>query len=221
MVRPYYEHDGITIYHGDCRDILPLPCDVLVFDPPYGINWRRSVNHARNSKAHEGICNDEDTSIRDSVLHAMPNHPAVVFGSFYAAPPVHVKQVLIWHKPLDAGVVGATTGYRRDAEPIYLVGPWPRRAVSCSGVLRSSIKSISAITTHTGHPHTKPVDLIRQLIDRCPTGVILDPCMGTGSTLVAAQLQNRPAIGIEIDERYCEIAAQRLAQQVLPFECSA
>jgi DNA modification methylase len=212
---PYYEQDGIVIYHGDCRDVLPVACDVIVTDPPYGISWRRGVNHRRNSKAHDGIHNDGDTSARDWVLAAMNDKPAVVFGSFYAPYPAHLKQVLVWHKPEDAGVVGAVTGYRRDAEPIYIVGPWPRRDVRWSGVLRSAIDSISAIATETGHPHTKPVDLMRQLIGACPDGVVLDPFMGSGSTLVAAKLHGRRAIGVEIDERWCEIAARRLQQGAL------
>jgi site-specific DNA-methyltransferase (adenine-specific) len=217
-VTPYYEHGGIVIYHEDCRNVLPLRCDVLVFDPPYGINWRRGVNAARNSKAHTGIVNDGDTSARDWVLETMPDVPAIVFGSFYAPQPANMKQVLVWHKPSDAGVVGSVTGYRRDAEPIYLVGPWPVVTVRWSGVLRSASDSISAIASATGHPHTKPEDLMRQLIGACPDGVVLDPFMGSGSTLVAAKLHGRKAIGIDIDERYCEIAAMRLQQDVLPLD---
>lgn len=214
---PYYEQDGIVIYHGDCREILPLPCDVIVTDPPYGIGWSRGVNRQRNSKAHDGIVNDEDTSARDWMLATMRETPAIVFGSFYAPYPSRLRQVLVWHKPADAGVVGSTTGYRRNAEPIYIVGQWPRRDVRWDSVLRSSQDSISAIATETGHPHTKPVDLMRQLLGACPSGVVLDPFMGSGSTLVAAKLHARPAIGIEIEERYCEIAARRLAQDVLPL----
>ena len=221
QVRPYYAQDGITIYHGDCRDLLPVACAVMVMDPPYGIAWSRGVNHARASKAHPGITGDADTSARDWVLATLPDVPALVFGSFYAPHPLQLRQVLVWHKPADAGVVGSTTGFRRDAEPIYLVGPWPHRTVQWSGVLRSACRGISAVATATGHPHTKPLDLMRQLIGVCPDGLVLDPFMGSGSTLIAAKLHGRQAIGIEIDERYCEIAAQRLAQRVLPFEVSA
>ncbi len=126
-----------------------------------------------------------------------------------------VKQVLVWHKPLDAGVVGSVTGYRRDAEPVFLVADWPQRTVQASSVLRSSWASIKAITVETGHPHTKPVDLMRWLIERCPDGVIADPFAGSGSTLRAAKDLGRRAIGVELEERYCEVAAKRLAQEVL------
>jgi DNA modification methylase len=214
---PYYQQSGITIYHEDCRDVLPVACAVIVTDPPYGIGWHRGVNHARASKAHDGIANDFDTSARDWMLETMRDVPAVVFGSFYAPYPAALKQVLVWHKPADAGVVGSVTGYRRDAEPIYIVGPWPQRSVKWSGVLKSASDSISAIATETGHPHTKPVDLMRQLIGACPDGVVLDPFMGSGSTLVAAKLHGRRAIGIEVDERWCEVAAVRLQQEALPL----
>lgn len=216
---PYYDEDGITIYHGDCRDVLPLLAfDVIVTDPPYGIGWRRGANKARASKAHTGIINDHDTGARDAVIAAYPTLPAIVFGSFYAPYPANCRQVLVWHKPADAGVVGSTTGYRRDAEPVFLVGPWPQLPVSASSVLRSCVPNIGGASSQaglTGHPHAKPVDLMRQLIGRCPPGVIVDPFMGSGSTLRAARDLGRTAIGIEISEEYCDTGARWLAQGIL------
>lgn len=218
-MKPYYEESGIAIYHGDCRDVsIWAACDVMVTDPPYGIAWRRAHNSARNSKAHEGIANDHDTSTRDCAITMFGPKPAVVFGSFYAPYPNDVRQVLVRHKPADAGVVGSTTGYRRDCEPVFLVGNWPRRIVQSSSVIRSTKGSISGITTETGHPHTKPLDLISRLIAMTPGGSIADPFVGSGTTLVAAKNMGRRAIGIELDESYCEIAANRLRQSVLNFE---
>lgn len=213
---PYYDDGLVTLYLGDCLAVLPcLSFDLLVTDPPYGIKWRRGLNSARFSRPHTGIANDEDTSVRDAALAMAKGKPAVVFGSFYAPYPADTKQVLVWHKPLDAGVVGSTTGYRRDAEPIFLVGPWPNRSVEWPSVIRSAKKSIKAVTVATGHPHTKPVDVMRQLIERSPEGVICDPFAGSGSTLVAAKELGRRAVGIELDERYCDVAARRLSQGVL------
>lgn len=218
MTKPYYDDGrGIVIYHGRAEEIAPgLSPDVIVTDPPYGIGWTRGVHAARNSKPHSGIEGDEDTSLRDAVLAMFPHVPAVVFGSFYAPYPQNVKQVLVWRKPPDSGVVGSTTGFRRDAEPIFIVGPWPQSAVRWSSVLISD-GSISHVARQTGHPHTKPLSLMIQLIERCPPGVLLDPFMGSGSTLVAARLVGRRAIGIECDEKYAEIAAKRLQQEVLPL----
>jgi DNA modification methylase len=216
FLMPYYEDDRVTIYHGDCRPLIwHLTFDVVLTDPPYGIGWKRSANPARLSKAHDGIANDEDTSVRDEVLGLCAGKPAAVFGSFYAPAPADVRQVLVWHKGDTQGVVGSTTGFRRDAEPIFLVGEWPVRTVEWSSVCRSHRGSWNDELTATGHPHTKPLDLIRTLVDRCPDGVILDPFMGSGTTLRATKDLGRKAIGIELDERYCEIAARRMGQEVL------
>ena len=222
LPEPFYERDGITIYHGDCRDILPLlepgSIDLVLTDPPYGITWTRGVNSARNSKPHAGILNDEDTSARDEALAAMHGIPAIVFGSFYAPYPANTKQVLGWKKPDDSGVVGSTTGFRRDVAPVFLVGQWPIQTVKWTSLLTSYAGGMAAVTSETGHPHTKPVGLIRSLIERSNAQTILDPFMGSGTTLRAAKDLGRKAIGIELEEKYCEIAVKRLQQQVLPLE---
>lgn len=106
----YYDHAGIQIYHGDCREILPGitgGASAVVTDPPYGIGWKRGRNAARSSKAHAGILGDSDTSARDELLAAWGEGPAVVFGSLAVAPPAGLVQTLIWRKPADAGVVGS------------------------------------------------------------------------------------------------------------------
>jgi DNA modification methylase len=215
---PYYSDDFATIYHGDCREVLPsLAFDVVVTDPPYGIGWRRSANPARLSKSHDGIANDESTEVRDQALALVGSRPALVFGSFYADPPAGVRQVLVWHKGDTQGVVGSTTGYRRDVEPVFLCGDWPVRTVEWSAVVRSHRGSWNDELNRTGHPHTKPLDLMLILLARCPLGTVVDPFMGSGTTLRAAKDTGRRAIGIEVEERYCEVAARRLSQEVLDF----
>lgn len=219
MTAPYYADEQVTLYLGDCREITEwLAADVLVTDPPYGIGWRRGLNVARGSKAQVGIQNDGDTTARDEVLAIWAERPAIVFGSLYAPAPNPVRHVLIWEKPRDSGVIGSTTGYRRDVEAIYLTGPWPRFPAHRGSVLRSLAASSgnpSSPAGKTGHPHAKPVDLMEVLIHNGPPGVIADPFAGSGSTLVAARNLGRRAIGVELEERYCEIIAKRLAQDCL------
>jgi len=201
-----------VLWHGDCLEILPtLPkVDCVVTDPPYGIAWSRGAGTGpkMNCKGHDGIQNDHDTSYRDNAL-ALVDAPAVVFGSFYAPAPARVKQVLVWHKSGDSGVIGSVTGFRRDAEPVFLCGKWPVRKVEWSSVLRSQFGQ-SSIVTETGHPHTKPHDLMRKLLAACPPGTILDPFMGSGTTGVAAVQMGRKFIGIEIERKYFDIACRKI-----------
>ena len=227
-MKPYYDHGGITLYHGDCQEILrSQDCEerfeeamVMVTDPPYGIAWSKGLSATRSSRAHSGILNDHDTSVRDTALLLWDalGLPSLVFGSLYAPYPLNVRHILIWEKPNDAGVFGSRMGYRRDVEAIFLRGPWPHRFAQRGSVVRSKISNAGGSNSpagRTGHPHAKPVDLLCNLLLFAPTGVVVDPFMGSGSTLIAAKNLGRRAIGIEIEERYCEIAANRLSQEVL------
>ena len=221
MAEIYYSDSLVTLYHGDCREVTDwLAADVLISDPPYGIGWRRGENKRRGSKRHTGIANDLDTTVRDEALALVAAMPAAVFGSLYAAPPPQVRHICIWEKPPDAGVVGSSVGFRRDVEAIYLVGSWPRKPPSRGSVLRSRLPNIgnpSSPAGRTGHPHAKPVDLMSELIQFAPPGVVVDPFAGSGSTLLAAKLLDRRAIGVELEERWCEFIARRFDQGVLDF----
>ena len=209
----YYEDDAVTIYHGDCREIDAwLSADVLVTDPPYGIGW--TVPSYNGGRAHDGIQNDADTSARDCVLAMFAPKPSVVFGSPVIGMPDGTKQVLVWAKGPDAGIFGAVNGWRRDWEAVYLLGEWPSKPAARSSVLRTHDGLASYATG--AHPHAKPLSLMYRLIQET-SGVIADPFMGSGTTLRAAKDLGRKAIGIEVDERYCEIAARRMAQEVLPL----
>jgi DNA modification methylase len=217
-VKPYYSDGSVTIYHGDCREFLAaLEADVLVTDPPYGIGWKQhggGVNgKTRGSRRHHGIVGDEDTAVRDEILAAWPG-PALVFGSFRAPAPAGVRQTLIFRKTPDAGLMGSVTGFRTDVEPVYLLGPWPKRNAHRSSVIESRI-GLQRLQDGDSHPHAKPLDVMSELLMACPPGTILDPFMGSGSTLRAAKNIGRRAIGIEIVESYCDIAAKRCAQEVL------
>lgn len=200
-----------TLYLGGCLEILPtLPkVDAVVTDPPYGISWSRGAKTQPNDKGHEGIENDHDTSCRDSALQLLDGIPGFVFGSFYAPLPKSLKQVLVWSKPADSGVVGCVTGFRRDAEPIFIVGDFPKRNAKRSSVLTCQAGQ-GMTCAKTGHPHTKPLALISSLVSECPPGTIIDPFMGTGTTGVACANLGRKFIGIEIEQKYFDIACERI-----------
>jgi hypothetical protein len=219
-VKPYYEDDGIVLYHGDCREIDAwLTADVLVTDPPYGVAWKQRLGDARNVRQQTHVRNvvqgDTDTTLRDAAL-SLWTGPTMVFGSWRVTRPDGVRSLLIWNKagsfsgPLNAA-------FFTNHEEIYVIGEgWRRSAPPLRSVITSSEHRSSA-ARESGHPTPKPVGLMQLLIDRCPPGVIADPFAGSGSTLVAAKLQGRNAIGVEVEERYCEIAARRLDQGVLDF----
>lgn len=211
-MKPYYEDDLVTLYHGDCREVTTwLEADVMVTDPPYGIGWRIGDHPKRGSVAHAGILNDHDTTARDDALELWGKRPGCVFGSWQAAAP-ESKQTLIWRKPPNAGVIGSTTGFRRDTELIFIVGEWPKTRAARSSVIETNAGMGSYLN---GHPHAKPTGLLEILISATPAGVVADPFSGSGSTLVAAKNLGRRAIGVELEERYCELAANRLTQDTL------
>ncbi len=109
-----------------------------------------------------------------------------------------------------------TTAFGTSHEEIYIVGRWQKRTVRRGSVLTTE-GSPSALTNAVGHPTPKPVGLLEVLVEAAPGGVIADPFAGSGSTLIAARNLGRKAIGVEVDERYCEIIANRLAQGALDF----
>jgi len=221
-MRPYYEHGGITIYHGDCREIAPsVERACLVTDPPYGTGGRRRGVAGNGSDPAGRIVKEAwDDGALDWLDAASP------VLTFY--PPGRTAELLD-----RARIVGLTKHravYLAKPDPCpqfggrmsYSVEPvW---ALSRDGFLlmggtdwyRDSTPRAGRDSDATGHPYQKPIAFMEWLIQKEPTGgTILDPFMGSGTTLVAAKNLGRKAIGIEIEERYCEIAAKRLAQEVL------
>ncbi len=204
-MKPYYEHGGITIFHGDCREILPsLKTDMLVTDPPYGMAYK-------SGWSARPIAGDADVSVRDAAL-ALWEGPAVVFGRWDCPRPQNVRALLIWDKGEWPGMGDLKFPWGPSHEEIYIIG---------EGFTGKRMGTVLRVRRMPGaqqvHPNEKPPEVLQVLIERCPEGIVLDPFMGSGATLQAAKDLGRRAIGIEIEERYCEIAAKRLAQEVLAF----
>jgi site-specific DNA-methyltransferase (adenine-specific) len=110
---------------------------------------------------------------------------------------------------------------RMSVEPIWVLSPDGFVMRGGDDVFDASTPRLGRDTDATGHPYEKPVEVMRWIIGKCDAPLILDPFMGSGATLRAAMDLGRMAIGIERDERWCEIAANRLAQEVLPMEIPA
>jgi site-specific DNA-methyltransferase (adenine-specific) len=223
-VKPSYEDETVTLWHGDCREVdVWLSADVLVTDPPYGRDWKQGRKPRRRGAddRHAGIAGDKDTATRDEALSLWGDRPAIAFGDLMLSPPSGTKQVGVYRKPVDAGTKGTFAGFRRDIEAIYFIGGWPAGLNGRTSILTTTAAlqgGSHGVAGRTGHPHTKPLDVMLQLIEACPPGVVADPFAGSGSTLVAAKQLGRRAIGVELDERYCEMAARRLSQGVLMFD---
>ena len=223
-MQPYYADPSVTIYHGDCREVLPdlalyASRHTLVTDPPYGFSY--ASNRRDSDWRGEQIANDDDTEARDWLLEWWGEvAPALVFGSWKRPRPGGTRHVLIWDKGESVGMGDLTLPWKPNYEEIYVIG------VGFSGHRGSSILRYPTHAHSTKkswkdqprqHPNEKPVGLMIDLIGKCPAGGILDPFMGSGTTLLAAKDLGRHAIGIELEERYCEIAARRCGQEVLVF----
>lgn len=217
-MNPYYEDDLVTLYHGDCREITAwLEADVLVTDPPYGIAWTQKSMHYTSSTpaVRDAIANDRDTKARDDALSMWGDRPAIVFGSWRMPRPIGCRQRLIWHKVASKPAHTTAPWYSADEE-IYVLGPGfsgkPEQTVYRTLEARSGSDGLSA---QVGHPTPKPLGLMERLVAKCPPGVIADPFAGSGATLIAARQLGRKVVGVELDERYCELIAKRLAQDTL------
>lgn len=217
---PYYDEDGITIYNADCLDVLPHldPDDfaALVTDPPYGIAYKS--NQRRDTLA-DSIVGDEDTSLRDAVLGWWGDRPAIVFGSWRVQRPVDTRALLVWDTKGALGMGALDLPWKPAHQEVYVLGRGFEGRRGTDVLTYPPVQSMAR--NGRQHPHQKPVPLMVDLLGKCPPGTVIDPFMGSGSTLRAAKDLGRPAVGIEVDERYCEIAVQRLGQEVLFGEVPA
>jgi site-specific DNA-methyltransferase (adenine-specific) len=217
VVQPYYQDDKITLYHGDCIEIDDwLAADVLVTDPPYGMAFVSSRTTQKRP-----VANDHNADVRDSALRLWGAKPAAVFGTWRVDKPKDVQQVLIWDKRgAGPGMGDLSTAFGTSHEEIYLLGHWAKRAARRGSVITTE-SSPSSLTTKIGHPTPKPVGLMEIIVAAAQPGIIADPFAGSGSTLIAARNLGCRAVGVEIEERYCELIARRLAQGCLDFEAGA
>lgn len=197
-MKPYYDDGQAVIYHGDCREILPeLPrASLIATDPPYGVG-----------KA------EWDSAVPDllwlELARASANVVAFTSGVTHLFAYPQPDWLICWARP--ASVQRNGLGGFNNWEPILVYGK-PKLGVDL------------LVLSHTGneswinHPCPKPLKLMTWLIESLSeTGPVVDPFMGSGTTLRAAKDLGRPSIGIDVEERYCEIAAKRLQQEVLPL----
>lgn len=226
-IKSYYEDDAVFLIHADCREILPLilseSINLVLTDPPYGLDYQ---SHGRvATKKFDKMAND-DVGMADQYPQfyrlLSKDGIAVVFCSFknYARDFValqndfDIKNCIVWFK--GGGSIGDLTHSLATDYELVLV------AHKGQGLIRG--KRIGSVwwsnkvpPSSMIHPTEKPIDIIERLIDTfSDTGdLVLDPFLGSGTTAYCAKRLGRKCLGIEIEERYAEISANRCRQMVL------
>jgi site-specific DNA-methyltransferase (adenine-specific) len=235
LPRPYYQDSAVTIFHGDCRrSSLALSCDLVLSDPPYGGGL--AVDFADRFKAQAGKWwKNTDRSYQKRHIEVAgdsePFDPAFVLS-------IESRAKVLWGANWYANRLPDSGGWwiwdKRNGKRDVSEAEWP---MSEAELAWTNIGKGVRMFRHTWfglirdsengehyHPTQKPVALMQWCIEtaRCPTGaIIVDPYMGSGPVLRAAKNLGMRAIGFEIEEKYCEIAAKRMEQEVMDFGASA
>jgi len=226
MTKPYYDHAGIQIYLGDCLEILPElePVDIVLTDPPYGINLGMHSD-AKENRNGVGLKKQKYESYDDTHENLLSIIiPAVILAlSFAKRGIVFCADINICDFPRPQAVSciympsgqGRTCWGFQNTAFFLLYGIAPNLNL---GAKNTALKSTES-NIKNGHPCSKPIGWMKWLVSLGSeiNDTILDPFMGSGTTLVAAKELGRKAIGIEIEEKYCEIAARRLSQEVFQW----
>lgn len=221
---PYFDHGGVTLYLGDCRQLVPAlagAVDLVLTDPPYEVvttgggiaGDRRYLGEIGAA----GLADGFDASLLDGFprwmcfcskrqLPALLNRADASGGRWC---------LLVWNKPDPTPLVNGN--YLPDTE--YVVHRF-RSGSDLHGTYDDRRRWILCPAGGGGeHPTQKPLAVVHRLlrVGSAPGDLVLDPFAGSGTTLVAARNLGRRAVGIEVCERWCELAARRLSQEVLPL----
>ena len=226
---PYFERDGIALYHGDALSVLAGlgEVDLLLTDPPYGVEWQSGFRKEQFSL----LANDAESDrggvlevLRTAVAKLPAGRHAYVFGPLSDAEADSLRLTrpaeLIWDKVgIGAGDLSMPWAPQHERITFATSGPSASNRRDGRGALAARLRRGSILreqrANSTGvqhHPTEKPVGILRQMIESSTVlgDLVLDPFAGSGSTLVASHMEGRRAVGIEIEERYCEVAAKRL-----------
>lgn len=201
MSEPYYQDDLVTLYHGDCLETTAwLDADVLVTDPPYGLGDRWQGGTWGAAEMYADARRWDSKPADDAIRKMATERPAIIWGGNYFELPAS-RCWLAWVK-------NPAMNTMADFELAWTSFDKPAKAY----------RSTRNPDGQRGHPTQKPVALMEWCLRFMPPGVVADPFAGSGSTLVAAVNQGRKAIGVELEERYCELIARRLSNQTMALD---
>jgi site-specific DNA-methyltransferase (adenine-specific) len=218
-MKPYYEHAGISIYHGDCRELLPqLPAvDCVLMDPPYGLGFKY-LSYDDTPENLKRLVADVFPLLRATRICV-----SCGITNYALWPPADWICSASWNTTGSFGKCGVSQWF-----PLLFYGTDCDGFGAINGLIKGDVFTVSGGADvgfrrdemEAEHTCPKPLRLWTRIVLRfsMPNDVLLDPFMGSGTTLVAAKNTYRRAIGIEVEERYCEVAAKRLQQEVLPLE---
>jgi site-specific DNA-methyltransferase (adenine-specific) len=219
-MRPYYEdaRAWITIYHGDCREVLPTlsGVDLVLTDPPYGVDLK--TDYATRQRSALAQCNDfsaiagDDKPFDPSPLLVLKTRYILWGANYYAQKLPESPSWIIWDKR-----DGMSANDNADCELAWsnLGGPARIYRHRWNGMIKASEKDRRRV-----HPSQKPVALFRWCLTRANLNsgaLVLDPYMGSGPVAQACKEMGYRYIGVELVEKYAEIAARRLQQEVMPL----
>lgn len=202
--------EGVTLYLGDCREILPRLSGLagVLTDPPYGMAYQSGHATDKLWKAGRKITNDADCRVRDAALD-MVSCATIVFGTHKVTPPPGTRQILIWDQGPALGMGALDLPWKPSHSELYVLGNGFVGGRNWGSVIYHHPTQATAKNGRL-HPNEKPVGLLERLLRWMPPGLICDPFMGSGSTGEAAMKAGRPFIGIEIEPEYFAVAVKRL-----------
>lgn len=213
----YYQDDYVTLYLGDCLEQTAwLEADVLVTDPPYGQAYKSGMDRGSRTNWHDEIKGDDTTEARDRALLLWGNDKAgLVFGTWKVVKPEQTRQTVIWDKTPCGFMGDLSIPFGTAHEEIYCIGKEGWTGKREASIIKAQML-MSGDNSRPDHPTPKPIGLMERLIEKT-LGTIADPFAGSGATLVAAKNLGRKVIGVELEEKYCELIAKRLSQDTFDF----
>lgn len=222
-MNPYYQDETITLYHGNAIDVLPMMKGVVMTDPPYNIGYHYSEASDNRSETEYDellritlrtpsvvVCYPE---IQFRIARVLGESPRRCAAWVYPANTPRNFRLVAWFG-LDGKPERVSQAYRNPTDK--RIAERIARGEQARGYDWREIPQVKNVSADkTEHPCQNPVDVMSWMIQATDADCLIDPFTGSGTTLVAAKALGRKAIGIELDERYCEIAASRLSQGVL------
>lgn len=210
---PYFEAEGVMLYHGDARYILPaldLDAAIVLTDPPYncGVNYGELTNDRRSWPEWCAWWDACLSIFQQSARDVFAFMSQTAWKQYQRLGTHEIDWTLVWSKPLSLAVTALP--FMPHWEPIGYWGTTQRKRDAA--FWGSDVYTCNVTPNVHGHKTEKPLPLMREMVQRLtlPGDLIVDPFAGSGTTLIASQLEGRWAVGVEIEERHCEIIARRL-----------